>query len=96
MKELKRIILIALRCVDPDVENRPTIGDVIHMLEPRDLLLDDVSNISLYQSIIDNTFVTTLSLHYKITYYDSIISSFVQNIYYKIVCILMQDSVIDV
>ncbi|MFS8013643.1 putative protein kinase RLK-Pelle-RLCK-V family [Helianthus anomalus] len=42
-KELKRILLIALRCVDPEVENRPTIGDVIHMLQPRDLLLDDVS-----------------------------------------------------
>ncbi|KAK1409124.1 hypothetical protein QVD17_35649 [Tagetes erecta] len=25
--ELKRIILIALRCVDPEVENRPNIGD---------------------------------------------------------------------
>ncbi|GKB92921.1 probable serine/threonine-protein kinase, partial [Tanacetum coccineum] len=42
-KELKRIILIALRCVDPDVENRPRIGDVIYMLEPHDLLLDDES-----------------------------------------------------
>lgn len=41
-KELKRIILIALRCVDPDVENRPKMGDIIHMLEPRDLLLNDV------------------------------------------------------
>ncbi|PWA82363.1 Protein kinase, catalytic domain-containing protein [Artemisia annua] len=43
-KELKRIILIALRCVDPDVENRPTIGDVIYMLEPHDLLLDDITS----------------------------------------------------
>ncbi|KAL7003479.1 hypothetical protein U1Q18_004634 [Sarracenia purpurea var. burkii] len=42
LKELKRIVLIALRCVDPDVENRPRMGDVIHMLEPRDLLLSDV------------------------------------------------------
>lgn len=46
--ELKRIILIALRCVDPEVENRPTIGDVIHMLQPRDLLLDDVSYTNSY------------------------------------------------
>ncbi|KAJ0856218.1 putative protein kinase RLK-Pelle-RLCK-V family [Helianthus annuus] len=45
-KELKRILLIALRCVDPEVENRPTIGDVIHMLQPRDLLLDDDSIIN--------------------------------------------------
>ncbi|XP_076896899.1 putative serine/threonine-protein kinase At1g01540 [Bidens hawaiensis] len=42
-KEFKRILLIALRCVDPEVENRPTFGDVIHMLQPRDLLLDDDS-----------------------------------------------------
>ncbi|XVF53541.1 hypothetical protein PTKIN_Ptkin05aG0107300 [Pterospermum kingtungense] len=41
MKELKRIILIALRCVDPDLEQRPKMGEVIHMLEPRDLLLTD-------------------------------------------------------
>lgn len=40
-KELKRIILIALRCVDSDIVNRPTMGEIIHMLEPRDLLLDD-------------------------------------------------------
>ncbi|KAB5516851.1 hypothetical protein DKX38_027499 [Salix brachista] len=40
-KELKRIILLALRCVDRDIKHRPTMGDVIHMLEPRDLLLDD-------------------------------------------------------
>lgn len=42
LKELKRILLIALRCVDPDVEIRPRMGDVIHMLEPRDLLLADI------------------------------------------------------
>lgn len=41
-KELKRIILLALRCVDPNTKHRPTMGDVIHMLEPRDLLLNDV------------------------------------------------------
>ncbi|KAJ6369444.1 hypothetical protein OIU76_027799 [Salix suchowensis] len=40
-KELKRIVLLALRCVDRDIKHRPTMGDVIHMLEPRDLLLDD-------------------------------------------------------
>lgn len=41
IKELKRIILIALRCVDSDLEQRPKMGEVIHMLEPRDLLLTD-------------------------------------------------------
>ncbi|CAB4271481.1 unnamed protein product [Prunus armeniaca] len=40
-KELKRVLLVALRCVDPDLEHRPRMGEVIHMLEPRDLLLCD-------------------------------------------------------
>ncbi|WCJ36717.1 Protein kinase superfamily protein [Euphorbia peplus] len=40
-KELKRILLVAFRCVDPDINHRPTMGDVIKMLEPRDLLLND-------------------------------------------------------
>ncbi|OMO67161.1 hypothetical protein COLO4_30212 [Corchorus olitorius] len=41
LKELKRITLVALRCVDPDLDHRPKMGQVIHMLEPRDLLLND-------------------------------------------------------
>ncbi|KAL4323128.1 hypothetical protein GQ457_11G032730 [Hibiscus cannabinus] len=41
MKELKRITLIALRCVDPDIDHRPKMGEVIHMLEPRNMLLSD-------------------------------------------------------
>ena len=41
-KELKRVLLLALRCVDPDIKHRPTMGEVIHMLEPRDVLLNDV------------------------------------------------------
>lgn len=40
VKELKRIVLIALRCVDPEIEQRPKMGDVIHMLQPHDLLLN--------------------------------------------------------
>ncbi|GAB4858314.1 hypothetical protein Ancab_009787 [Ancistrocladus abbreviatus] len=41
LKELKRVLLIALRCVDPDAGTRPEMGEVIHMLEPRDLLLHE-------------------------------------------------------
>lgn len=41
-KELKIILLVALKCVDPDVNNRPKMGQVIHMLQPRDLLLTNV------------------------------------------------------
>lgn len=42
IKDLKRILLIGLRCVDLEVEKRPKMGEVLHMLEPRDLLLSDV------------------------------------------------------
>ncbi|XP_061997566.1 probable serine/threonine-protein kinase At1g01540 [Rosa rugosa] len=40
-KELKRVLLVALRCTDPDLEDRPRMGEVLHMLEPRDLLMRD-------------------------------------------------------
>ncbi|CAN6709513.1 unnamed protein product [Malus baccata var. baccata] len=40
-KELKRVLLVAYRCVDPDSEHRPQMGEVIHMLELRDLMLCD-------------------------------------------------------
>ncbi|GMN45020.1 hypothetical protein TIFTF001_014213 [Ficus carica] len=40
-KALKRILLVALRCVDPDATKRPKMGHVIHMLEADDLLVRD-------------------------------------------------------
>ncbi|GAV83893.1 Pkinase domain-containing protein [Cephalotus follicularis] len=40
-KALKRILLVALRCVDPDATKRPKMGHVIHMLEADDLLFRD-------------------------------------------------------
>lgn len=49
LKELKRIVLIALRCVDPEIEQRPKMGDVIHMLQPHDLLLNS--------NVIDDTLI---------------------------------------
>ncbi|XP_030448803.2 probable serine/threonine-protein kinase At1g01540 [Syzygium oleosum] len=42
-KELKRVLLVALRCVDPDLNHRPKMGDVVHMLETKDLLIGDVN-----------------------------------------------------
>ena len=41
-KALKRVLLVALRCVDPDATKRPKMGHVIHMLEADDLLLQHV------------------------------------------------------
>lgn len=40
-KALKRILLVALKCVDPDAQKRPRMGHVIHMLEADDLLFHD-------------------------------------------------------
>ncbi|KAK4487813.1 hypothetical protein RD792_005493 [Penstemon davidsonii] len=40
-KALKRVILVALRCVDPDAQKRPKIGHIVHMLESEDLLSRD-------------------------------------------------------
>lgn len=41
-KVLKRALLVALRCVDPDAQKRPKMGHVIHMLEMDDLLFREV------------------------------------------------------
>lgn len=42
-KALKRLLLVALRCVDPDANKRPKMGHIIHMLEAEDLFYRDVS-----------------------------------------------------
>lgn len=33
-RELKKALLAALRCVDPDSNKRPRMGQVVRMLEP--------------------------------------------------------------
>jgi hypothetical protein len=35
-RALKRALLVALRCVDPDAEKRPAMGQVVRMLEAED------------------------------------------------------------
>lgn len=47
-KALKRVLLVALRCVDPDATKRPKMGHVIHMLEADDLLFRNVSFVFIY------------------------------------------------
>lgn len=50
-KALKRLLLVALRCVDPDAQKRPKMGHVIHMLESEDFLSREVQpDISLFLS----------------------------------------------
>jgi len=46
-KALKRALLIALRCVDPDATKRPKMGHVIHMLEADDMLFHNVCSFYL-------------------------------------------------
>ncbi|KAG6504302.1 probable serine/threonine-protein kinase At1g01540 [Zingiber officinale] len=41
-KVVKRMILVALLCVDPDAQKRPKMGHVVHMLERDNLLTQDV------------------------------------------------------
>lgn len=45
LKSLKRALLIALRCVDPDSSKRPKMGHVIHMLEADDVLFREVYSV---------------------------------------------------
>ena len=42
-KALKKALLVALRCVDPDSSKRPKMGHAIHMLEVDDFPYRDVS-----------------------------------------------------
>lgn len=42
-RALKRALLVALRCVDPNIQKRPKMGHVIHMLEADEFPFRDVS-----------------------------------------------------
>ncbi|XP_010456007.1 PREDICTED: probable serine/threonine-protein kinase At1g01540 [Camelina sativa] len=41
LRSLKRTLLVALRCVDPNAQKRPKMGHIIHMLEAEDLVSRD-------------------------------------------------------
>ncbi|EPS71815.1 hypothetical protein M569_02943, partial [Genlisea aurea] len=41
-RSLKRTLLVALRCVDPNAQKRPKMGHVVHMLEADDVPYRDV------------------------------------------------------
>ncbi|GMI99011.1 hypothetical protein HRI_003570400 [Hibiscus trionum] len=40
-KALKRALVVALKCVDPNATKSPKMGHVIHMLEADDMLFHD-------------------------------------------------------
>lgn len=46
-KALKKALLVALRCVDPDSQKRPKMGHVIHMLEVDDFPYREVSPVAM-------------------------------------------------
>lgn len=41
-RALKRTLLVALRCVDPNAQKRPKMGHVVHMLEAEESPFKDV------------------------------------------------------
>lgn len=45
-RALKRALLTALRCVDPDSEKRPKMGHVVRMLESDDPMPREVSSLN--------------------------------------------------
>lgn len=45
-RALKRALLVALRCVDPESEKRPKMSQVVRMLETDDYPYREVSSIS--------------------------------------------------
>lgn len=47
-RALKRALLVALRCIDPDSQKRPKMGHVIHMLEVNDFPYRDVSRVHTF------------------------------------------------
>ncbi|KAL8261170.1 hypothetical protein R6Q59_025219 [Mikania micrantha] len=45
-RALKRVLLVALKCVDPSAQKRPKMGHVIHMLEAEDFPFRDDRRVS--------------------------------------------------
>lgn len=43
-RALKRVLLVALRCVDPNAQKRPKMGHIVHMLEAEELPLRDMQD----------------------------------------------------
>lgn len=50
-RALKRALLVALRCVDPNAQKRPKMGHIIHMLEAEEATFKGVCN-KLYMKFI--------------------------------------------
>lgn len=51
IRALKRALLVALRCVDPEAEKRPKMSQVVRMLEADEYPFREVSFITLSSHI---------------------------------------------
>ncbi len=63
-RALKRSLLVALRCVDPDALKRPKIGHVVHMLEAEDFPFRDVHILSLSLSAARAQLISNVSISF--------------------------------
>jgi hypothetical protein len=65
-RALKRALLTALRCVDPDSEKRPKMGQVVRMLESDDPIPRGVSNLMLvyFMHVFIQSSLLLLSKHF--------------------------------
>lgn len=61
-KALKKALLVALRCVDPDSQKRPKMGHVIHMLEVDDFPYREVSHVAILAACFFYTSVESIVL----------------------------------
>ena len=51
-RALKRTLLVALRCVDPDADKRPKMGQVVRMLEADEVSYREVIQIPCHIILI--------------------------------------------
>jgi hypothetical protein len=67
-KALKKALLVALRCVDPDSQKRPKMGHAIHMLEVDDFPYRDVSFFASLSSQSQRSFAHRYPSQFQVTY----------------------------
>ncbi|GJN14510.1 hypothetical protein PR202_gb01349 [Eleusine coracana subsp. coracana] len=67
-KALKKALLVALRCVDPDSQKRPKMGHVIHMLEVDDFPYREVSHVASSTPVVITKSIMLLICSHQRTY----------------------------
>lgn len=75
IRTLKRAILVALRCVDPDAQKRPKMGHVVHMLEADDFPFWNVSISSSLCLMLAFPEWQNLSVYHHVSFYAMLLTS---------------------